>query len=215
MQENIHISLTAQVVKSEQEYEDNSNTSFVVLSTSDSDTVTPVSTTTGSYTLSGTLLQNNKELAIQTQSFDFDITLVGCEWLANVGVLQEGSKEEHFLTKLLKDGIASLQDEEGGWNNIVQHGLQLTKISATVINVGLNSSLGSSFSIIEPESLIIHVPSTTTSCSYLSPPSEASFTIFATSGEVSLSIDDANLTGVNMISWSTMYHNHQPYMKSP
>ena len=83
--------------------------------------------TPGQGFLSNSLVSNNSETDVQGGGMKLTVTLVGDTWAHGVG--QRGDGSETSLTELVLKAFVSAQDEEGGWNAVVQQALAYTDMS--------------------------------------------------------------------------------------
>lgn len=83
--------------------------------------------TPGSGHLSNSLVSNNSETDVQGGGMQITITLSGDTWAPSIG--QRGSGGRDSLTEQVLRAFISAQDEDGGWNAVVQKALQYTELS--------------------------------------------------------------------------------------
>ena len=77
--------------------------------------------------LSNSLVSNNSETDVQGGGMQLTVTLVGDSWAPAIG--QRGSGAADSLTKQVLRAFISAQDEDGGWNAVVQKALAYTELS--------------------------------------------------------------------------------------
>ena len=83
--------------------------------------------TKGFGVLSNSLVSNNSETDVQGGGMQLTVTLQGDSWAPSIG--QRGSGTRESLTQQVLRAFISAQDEDGGWNAVVQKALTFTELS--------------------------------------------------------------------------------------